>query len=222
MTFLELCQRMASECGVSLTGPVDTTTQTGRLGQIVKWVNTAWMDIQTRHNEWLFMVGSFTVNTTASDGVYTASDCSITNFREWRKDTFHIYLTSAGVAAQVPLYFMEYMNWYHRYNVGTQTDGYPFDFTIGNDKSIILGPKPDAIYTVTGEYQKSASELSGDSDEPELPDEYHMAIVYGAMMKYGRYAGAPEVYSDGKNQYDRIMSEMMRTQLPEFLMADCL
>ncbi len=60
-TFLELVQRTASECSVSLTGPSAVTGQTGRLGQVVNWVNSAWMDVQTRHDDWKFMRGSFTV-----------------------------------------------------------------------------------------------------------------------------------------------------------------
>ena len=56
---------------------------------------------QRKHDDWLFMRGSFTVNTVASDGIYAYGDCTdtatssaITAFRDWHKDTFKIYLTS--------------------------------------------------------------------------------------------------------------------------------
>lgn len=216
MNFLQLCARVASECGVSTTEPTSTSGQTGRLGQIVNWVNAAWMDLQQRRNDWRFMVGSFTVATTSGDGAYSTSDCAISNFRDWRRDTLKIYLTSAGQETETYLRFMEYADWYDRYNTGAQSNSYPIHFSVDHDNDILLGPKPDGIYTVSGEYMKAATELSGDDDEPELPTEWHMAIVYRAMMKYGRYAGASEVYTDGANEYKRMLREMLRTlRLPD-------
>jgi hypothetical protein len=216
MDFLALCQRTASECSTSLTGPSDTTTQVGRLNQIVNWVNTAWMDVQTRRNNWRFMVGSFDVNTVAGTNSYSLTDCGITDFREWRRDQFRIYLTSAGVDTEGGLCWQEYDDWYHRFNIGAQSDSFPGWVAQDHDSSLLLGPAPGGIYTVSGEYMKAATEMSGDAAEPTMPEEYHMAIVYRAMMKYGRYNGANEVYTDGANEYKRMMREMERTQrLPD-------
>jgi hypothetical protein len=221
VNFLQLCQRAASECGVSQTGPSDTISQTGRLAQIVKWVNTGWMDIQTRHDNWKFMRSSFTVATTSGDGKYLYTDCTdtvasatISAFRCWVPDTFKIYLTSAGSDSETELEFIDFQDWYRRFNTGAQQNSYPTYFTIDHDMGFLLAPKPDGIYTVRGEYMKSATELSGDSDTPELPTEYHMAIVARAMMKYGRYNAASEVFNDGQAEFLRIMSEMGRTQRP--------
>ncbi len=222
-TFLELCQRTSSECSVSLTGPSTTVSQSGRLGQIVNWTNTAWIDLQTKYNDWRFMRSSFSVNTTSGDGKYAIGDCTDTvasavmtaeGFRDWKLDTFKIYLVSAGVGTETDLTFMEYQDWYDRWNYGSPSNSYPGDFTIDHDRSILLAPKPDGIYTVRGEYMKAATLMDGDSDEPELPQEYRMAIVYRAMMYYGRYTGAPEVRADGEIQYNRMLREMSRTQRP--------
>lgn len=216
MNFLQLCQRAASECSVSLTGPADTTTQVGRLNQIVKWVNAAWMDVQTRRNDWRFMVGTFSVSTTSGDGAYTLADLSITSFRKFREESLKCYLTSAGANTETDLVYIPYDDWYRRFNTGAQSNSYPMWFTVDHDNDLLLAPKPNGTYAVTGEYMKAATELSGDSDEPELAVEFHMAIVYRAMMKYGRYNGAPEVYTDGQNEYGRMMREMERTlRLPE-------
>lgn len=221
MNFLQLCQRTASECSSSLTGPSSVASQTGRLGQIVKWVNAAWMDVQTSRDKWKFMVGSFTVDTTSGDGKYAYTDCTdvgasaaISAFRLWRTDKFKIYLTSAGVGTETDLYYLDYDDWYYRFNTGAQTNRYPIYFTVDHDQSILLAPKPDGIYTVSGEYQKAATEMAADADIPDMPEEYHLAIVYRAMMKYGRYTGASEVYSDGEMEYRRLMHQMHNSQLP--------
>lgn len=225
-TFLELCQRTATECGVSLTGPSAVAGQTGRLGQIVKWVQTAWTDIQTKHNDWKFMVGNFTVNTIEGDGQYAFGDCTdtatsaaIAAFRDWRRNTLKIYLTSAGSGTETSLRFIDYDDWYRRYNTGNQSNSYPGEFTVDNARNLQLAPKPNGIYTVSGEYQKAATDLTADSDMPSLPAEYTMAIVYRAMMKYGRYNGASEVYTDGENNYLRLLREMTRTQRPAIMVG---
>lgn len=217
MNFLELCQRTASECSASLTGPDSTVSQTGRLGQIVKWVNAAWMDIQTRHDNWLWMRGSFSVSTTSGDGVYAYTDCTdvdtsatITAFRAWDREKFKIYLTSAGANSETYLIPISYDLWYSRFNTGSQTNSFPRYVAVDNARRFLLGAKPDGIYTVRGEYIKAATELSGNSDTPGMPSEYHMAIVYRAMMKYGRYTGAAEVFNDGQAEYTRMMKEASR------------
>jgi hypothetical protein len=220
-TFLEIVQRTAMECGVSLTGPSSTANQTGRLGQIVGWAQTSWMDIQTKHNDWKFMRAPFTVATVASDGKYGYAECTdtaasavISAFRCWCTDSLKIYLTSAGSATETPLYYIDRDDWYRRYNTGSQSNSCPSYFSVDNDDALLLAPKPDAIYTVSGEYMKAATAMSGDTDTPELPQEYRMAIVYRAMMKYGRYTSAPEVFNDGQSEYLRVMAEMRRTQRP--------
>lgn len=215
MTFLELAVRLRQEVGGSGTGPTAVTNQTGELKRIVDWIATSDEDIQRLHNDWLFMRGSFTVNTVASDGSYTAADCSVTDLREWRREGFKIYLQSAGVAGETHLNFMDYPTWYDLYNTGTQNSGHPIWFTIAPDQSIKLGPKPDGVYVISGEYQKSVDTLTAAGDSPIYPAEFHMAAMYRAMMKYGRYTGATEVYQDGKDEYRKLKTEMERTQLPE-------
>lgn len=223
MTFLELCRAAASECGVSQTGPTDTTTQTGRLLQIVNWVNRSWLEIQQKRNDWRFMVGNFTLNTTAGTRKYVASDCTdtaaaaaISSFREWCTDSMRIFLASAGQGSETELDFIDYRDWHRIYNVGTPalstTRSYPRTFTVDNDLGLLLSQYPDAAYTISGRYMKAASEMVGDDGTPALPAEYHMAIVYRTMMKYGRYIGASEVYSDGKAEYTRAIREILRTQ----------
>lgn len=230
MNFLQLCQRTASECGVSLTGPSAVTGQVGRLGQIVKWVALADMDIQTLHNDWHFMRSAFTVSATSGDGKYAATDCTdtgtssaISKFRDWCRDTpMKVYLTSAGVGGETDMCYLRYEDWYSRYNVGTQTNGKPFFWSVHPDRSLLLAPKPDATYTVSGDYMKSATEMTADASEPLIPSDYHMAIVYRAMMKYGRYAGASEVFNDGQAEYRRVLNEMRRTQRPEIQVPGAL
>ena len=216
MTFLQMAVRLRQEVGGSGTGPTAVTGQSGEYKRFVDWIVTADEDIQRMHNEWLFMRGSFTLNTVSGTGSYTAADCvtPITDLRDWRKDTFKIYLQSAGSSSEVAMFFIDYQQWYDIYNTGSQTNSSPLYFSIGNDLSLKIAPKPNAVYVISGEYQKSVDTLAASSDVPVYPSEFHMAAVYGAMMKYARYTGAAEIYADAEKALKRIIKEMRRTQLP--------
>lgn len=235
-TFLEICQRAASETSISLTGPSDTANQSGRLKQLVGWVQAAWLDIQTLHDDWHFMRSSFRVDTTSGDGEYAYGDCTdtvasatVTAFRRWAGDKgecnevpLKIYLVSAGVATETDLVFLDFRDFSQMYLVGSPSNSHPRHWSRAPNGNLLLGPKPDGIYRVSGDYFKSATALSGDDDTPEIPAEYRMAIVYRAMMSYGRYDGAPEVFADGQSHYNRLIREMRRTQRPRDLVGGAL
>lgn len=219
-TFLQLASRLRQEVGGSGTGPTAVTSQVGEYARFVSWIATADEDVQRLHNEWKFMVGTFSLDTVAADNSYAASDCitPVTDLRDWKQETLKIYQTSTD--DETKLYWMDYQEWYEIYGTGTQSQNRPSRWTVGNDRSIKLGPTPDAVYRITGEYQKSIDTLAADADTPNYPAEYHMLPVYGAMMMYGRYTGAMEIYADGEARYKRMLSEMRRTQLPRWKIAE--
>lgn len=223
LTFLELCQRVRQEVGANGTGPSTVLAQTGEYRRIVDWVASADEDVQRRFNEWKFMRGDFELETVADDAVYIASETVIpvTNFRDWRWTTFKIRLTSASVGSEVELPYIDYQD-YLDINIGSTSSSQPQCFTVGNAMEIILWPKPNAAYTITGEYQKSVTKMTADADTPPYPAEFHMLPVYRAMMRYARFTGASEIYQDAQADYTRMLHEMSRTQLPRMTLGNPL
>lgn len=221
-TFLQLASRLRQEVGGSGTGPTTVVSQSGEYRRFVDWIATADEDVQRLHNEWRFMVGTFALDTVAADNSYAASDCitPVTDLRDWKQETLKIYQTST--ADETKLHWMDYQDWYEIYATASQSSARPCHWTVGNDQSIKLGPTPDAVYRITGEYQKSVTTMTVDASTPNYPAEYHLLAVYGAMMMYGRYSGANEVYADGSNRYKKMLSEMRRTQLPRLRLAGAL
>lgn len=55
-----------------------------------------------------------------------------------------------------------------------------------------------------------------------MPAEFHMAIVYRAMMMYGRFTAAGEVFNDGEQNYRRIMTALVNNQTPMVRMGGAL
>lgn len=215
-TFLQLAQVLRQEVGAAGTGPSTVVSQSGEYARIVRWIADADQEIQQEHDNWRFMVNTFTLNTVASDGSYSASDCivPVTDLRIWRDRMIKIYLLSAGTTDEGYLRYVDYESWYSKYNTGPQTPSRPIHYAIGNAQELLIGPIPDAVYRISGEYQRSVTQMTSDSNTPLYPAEFHMLPVYLGMMKYGRFTGGTEVFQDGERLYKKMLNRMERTQLP--------
>ena len=225
-TYLQLCQDVRRECGIPGTGPTSVSGNTGELDRVVNWVEQAYREVQNRHNNWRFLRKGFTLTTVASDDTYAYGDvtddataAAITRFSDWRiedlKDPPKIYLQSAGSGTQR---WMTYTPWeYFKsiYKIGTQNTGAPVHITFDPNDNIVLGPSPDAVYIITGDYYRSAQVLAADSDTPEMPSQYHDLIVYKAMEKYGFYEAAQEFLAKGEREARRVMRQLELNQLPK-------
>ncbi len=222
MNFLELAQRLRQEAGIAGSGPSAVTSQTGELKRIVDWVASAWEEIQNMHTTWRWMRQTATVTTSASDGNYSLSDFGIsTSFSYWYPESFTIYRQSIGQSDERDLHWIDYDTWRRLYNFGAaaSTDGQPVEFSIAPDEAIVLGYRPDAAYVVKGEYQSGAVALAADDDTPGCPTRFHMAIVWKALMYYGEFESAPEVYGRGRNNFNTFLSALETSQLPPMTLA---
>lgn len=218
MNFLQLVQRAERECGVPGSGPSAVTAQTGEHGRFVNWVADAYNDIQTKHQDWDWMRTS--TSWTTSDGVYrySTTDCGIASgtFGMWAQDTFRNYPTAAGVTTEITMSHLGYDNWRDTYLLGgtRATRSRPVEFAVGPDKAIYVGPVPASGYTMTADYFTAPVILAADGDTPLLPTQYQMVIVYRAMMSYGAYESASEVYQRGELEFNKLMRRLEIDRLP--------
>lgn len=222
MTFLQIFQRLWRECDVAGTAPTTVVGQTGEGLRLKEWASQAFVDLQNKRPNWEWMRTTKSFDTVASQQSYDiTTDLSLTDFASWKKDSFRIYLKSAGVGNEILLPYYEYNFFRNYWELGIQTtnESRPIAISAKPDKDLVFGPVPDAVYTVTGEYYKTATELSLDADTPELPDRFHMLIVYLAMMDYGGFEAAAEVYERGRVKSREMMNKLEIDQLPEITLG---
>lgn len=228
-TYLELCQSLRQECYTSYSNqPTTVAGQTGAMANVVTWISKSYKDIQLRYDNWRWMRSNFTVNTVASTDSYDYTDCTdtktgsaISRFSHWwandPADGFRSYLTSGGVSGQQWLRYLEYEKFRSFYKFGAQQSqtGQPFVVSVDDDEKIVLGPNPDAIYTISGSYQRGPQILTLDADEPDMPERFHDLIVYWAMQRYAIKAVAPEVLARANLEGGRLMRALEQSQLPK-------
>lgn len=216
--YLALVQKLALECGVPTSKITTVVGQSGESARLCGWIADAWNDIGILHEDWLFLEKDFSFATTATKPTYDpAADASLSDFGSWKNDSFRIYTTAMAFADEQIAPFVEYATWRDLYQYGQMRTTYsrPVMTTVTPEKYLGLGPLPDAVgYTVVGKYFRIPNVLAADSDATLLPAKYDLLPVYKAMMSYGAYEAAPEVYSRGEKAYSEMLGKLIIEQLP--------
>lgn len=214
MTFKTLCQRLRQEAGIAGVGPPTVIDQTGEAGRIVDWVSSVYQCIQNLHSTWLFLQKDFSFSTVASTQNYTKTELALTDLSTWGVNDVRAYLTEADEQYLTYFPWSEFKALYMFGSLRSQ-EGKPTIFTVKPDNSISFYPIPDEVYTVNGEYSQIAHTMVVDDDEPIIPDDYQMAIIWKGLMLYGAYTGATDSYAHGQNESRSIMRKLEANQLPK-------
>lgn len=214
-TYLQLCQRLRKEVGASGSDST-VVSASGEWGRLCSWIATAWEEIQQEEATWEWMRTTKSFNTVAEQSTYPVADAplSLTDFAYWRSDSFRLYKDDIGDEQ-----FLDHVpyNWFRdTYLLGSDTTTYsrPTVISITPSKALIFALPPNDVYTVTGEYYKTPTALSLDADEPDMPERFHLAIVYRAMIHYGFYESAQEVIARGERFYREYLERIRFDQLP--------
>jgi len=194
--------------------PSTVVGQTGEAARAVNWIETAYEDIQSSNPDWKFLREDFSFPTVVGTSVYPSS--TETDLLSWITDDLRVYLAETD---ETELIYLPWPDFKINCVFGSSRSqaGKPYMVSVNPDESLVLWPIPDAIYTVNGSYRKSMQAMAANTDIPILPAQFHMILVWRALMYYGAFENAPEVYSHGQYEYNRIMSRLEINQLPEIV-----
>jgi hypothetical protein len=221
MTYLSLFQRAHQESGIAGAAPTAVTGQAGKLLKLVNWVADAWTQIQLERDNWLFMWEEFTFDTVADQRDYLASafgPTPVTDVYKYDRGSFLIHLASLTTVDQNFLPFEVYREWRknNRQGMTARPTERPQKFTLLPSNKIRMEPMPNAVYTIEGEYKRTTQLFTTDADVPtDLPDDFHMIIVWQALKFYGFYEDAPDVLDMAETFYDNLLVRLEENQLPD-------
>lgn len=224
MNFLALCQKAAREGGVIAGLPSFATVAnpSGRVAQLVNWINDAWVHIQNERTDWLWMRARFDATLTASTASYTAASLAFTGYSRvaaWDRGTMQrppmsIYDNDIGRSDEGQIPWVSYDQWMNTYDIGVHDENRPTCWTISPANELLFGPTPDKEYKIRGGYRKTPQELSADTDEPEMPSRFHDVIIAEAISMMSRSDEVAETFITYKGQYDRLRHALVNDQTP--------
>lgn len=202
MNYLQLCVRLRERVAAQGNGPPNTVGQSGVYLRIVNWINEAYGEIQRKWIDWKFRWHEGTLTTTTGLSAY-AMPAAIAG---WYKDCFY-YDGSPLPVMEWEDYRVERDSW------DGVAAGEPQIIVIKPDLSILVLPEPAAVYNIRYEGYLAVDELSGNTDTPIIPADWHMIIVYKAMEYYGVHHEAPEIIAEGQALYRTALQSLEAGQL---------
>ena len=103
-----------------------------------------------------------------------------------------------------------------------QSRGLPqfYTFEPQPPRALLFDPIPDESdrYVVHGMVVRAAHQMRSDNDEPQgLPEEFHQAIKWRAVMMLAGHDTAADEYQFARSEYREIYRNLSRAQLPSFV-----
>ena len=213
MNYLALCDKLLKETGLSDQGVSSVVGQSGLNKKAVDWVNRAWTEIQNL-NDWDFLWNTSYFSTVIGQQNYDPVDNLALSpaLHKWINSSVRITQSSGtGYLTYVP-----WATWVRT----TFSSGKPTSFTIRPDNLISFNTLPDEIYTIYFDYYRTPQQLSTNTDELLLAEQFHDAVLYKAILYVAAEQDAPELYQDAQSQLNIRLSAMGTSVLPTITLAE--
>ena len=213
MNYLALCDKLLKETGLSDQGVASVVGQTGLNRKAVDWINRAWTEIQNL-NDWSFLWQTESFSTVNGQQNYDpVSNLALSPaLNKWV--TGSVRITDSGQTG-----YLTYVPW-ATWSRTTFSSGKPTSFTIRPDNKLSFNTLPDAVYTISFDYYRTPQQLSANTDELLLPEQFQDAVLYKAILFVAAEQDAPELYQDAQAQLNIRLSAMGVTELPTITLAE--
>ncbi|WP_416398139.1 hypothetical protein [Allohahella sp. A8] len=225
MTFLELCRAAYTRIGYSGAGPSAVTDQSAQSARVVDYVEQAWLEIQRSRENWKFMLRRFDQVTEPGITHLSLPSTEVAKgdvIRSVEKDSWYIRGETEKTSARLC-----YLPADHRRAIEESDEHYTGrpNYFWHDRKSVRVSPTPDRAYRITGDYyitpQTFASSDSADNRQrelsqkvPEMPEEYHIAIVWLAVRSLAAFEGDGNAFQMADGEYRKLFNQICTTELP--------
>lgn len=224
-TLLELSRRLWRESGrLGVKPDADVSTAVGDALRVVNAIQDEWRDLQLQPRNWKWMRGTEVNALTTDDGDYSATDFGIESFQSWWRasDDYQPFCYVTTEPGNVwSLEWMPLEAFKRRYLRETVASGRPMHWSVDNDGKLLIGPKPDATgYTLSIDYLKAVTELADDDDEPEMPESFHLLLVWMALESIAIGDEAPHQIARARRNKARMYGQLLDSQADNPTMND--
>lgn len=220
MNRLQLVQRLKRERGAGGTAPASIAVLAGEDLMLDDWLADAWLEVQRKRMDWAWMRKTVTGTLTVGVGVYAASALNVLvlDFGRWQVQTDDYTVRAySPTAPAVPLdlTWLPYETFHARFLVSTVVNSSPAYWGVAPDGRLLLGPKPaTAGMTVTADYWAKPTALAADIDEPGMPSQFHMLLVWRALVEVASFDAAPEVEARARRNLRSAWVDLLDHQAP--------
>uniref|UniRef100_UPI004047D4EE phage adaptor protein n=1 Tax=Rheinheimera sp. TaxID=1869214 RepID=UPI004047D4EE len=204
MTFIELCQRVRQESGISGSGPVTVVNQTGILAKVVEWVRQADLDIQRLQNDWSFLWSMTDTTLTTDVRQYAMADLGLNNVSRIKQLNI-----GNQKLTEIPWELFR-----QRGYLGMNDRQQPTVYTFRPDGILSVFAVPNSNYPLSVEHYNLPQPLLLDGDVSLIPERFHDIIMHKALMYYASHEEDGNLLQVSSMRYENVLNELASACLP--------
>lgn len=194
MNFIQLCQRVYAEGGLS--GDITSTVnQTGESHRVVGWVSSAYQEVLNDQGlSWTFLRKEATVQLTQGVGEYSFSDLNLAEGVQWDTRTMRVAV-NPNLSDETFLQHMGFQQFrdYWLFSSRRTVTSRPLNAAVDLSTHLRIAPLPAGDYWLSFQYLINPEKLINNEDTLVIPDRFQMIVVWRAVRHYGMFEAAPEV-----------------------------
>jgi len=182
--------------------------------QIANGVNESWIHIQNFRKDWSFMIKQH--NFTCTQGVEKYVDYDIDPLVP------QTGITDLGTYRRRSIFLdykpLDYVDVNQYPYIDNTVEGRPTWFVVDPKNNDLYLDLPDDNYDFVIYYRKKIQDLfegsTPNTNEPELPENYHSILIYAGLASFAVFIGNSELFSRYQLMYDQMLGDLMREYLP--------
>lgn len=217
-TLLELSRRLWRESGrIGVKPDANVANAVGDALRMVNAIQDEWLDLQLQPRNWKWKRATESNVLTLDQGEYAATtDFGVTSFRDWVRpsDDYQPFCYVTSEPGNVwSLEWIRLEAFKRRYLREPVESGRPANWAVDNDGKLLIGPAPDdAGYTLSIDYWRGVTELADDDDEPDMPEQFHLLLVWMALESVAIGDEAPHQIARARRNKARLMAQLLDSQ----------
>jgi len=217
VNYLQLCQRMVSQYGLSGgTGPTTTHNQIGELGNVCSWISDACLMVDNMWEDWRYLWNAYAGTLSVASVTPSPVTQQGINVRRWVRKALKCRQASPLAPTWTPLAFMPFQQWQIQVDSDTQLPGAPVFWTELPDNTIAFDRPADQPYNLKGAFYQSPTALANDTDIPAMPPEYQRIIIIRALKFYADRENAPELVQSSVSEWPDLLEKLQSSQIDNY------
>lgn len=214
VNFLELCQEFVGEYGLAGgTGPDTVVGQKGELGNVVRWIRDASLDLDNRWEDWRYLWLQFYGTLPAQIDFPTPVAQPGVFARRWQTKALRYRSLNPLGSSWTPLAYVEFQRFQVKYDPDIATPGAPSVFTVMPDNTLKFDKPADQAYQLKGAFYRLPPVMKADADQPAIPEQYQRIIRVRALKYYADREDAPELVRAAVTEYPDLLEKLERAYL---------
>ncbi len=227
ITRLNLTKRLGQWSGNRKPSEITSTTSpdTSHVATLVAFVDQAWLDIQlSQLNRWDWMYNRLdddSVALTISNRLLTmaAIDATARVVVPFKAHDVvplrYILLKHPTTDAVHRVEYVPYEVFRGYRDRGARPENRPTRYTIRKNGDLEFDPTPDVAYTINCDWLQVPNELAADGDSPDMPNHFHMLVVWWALVHLMDMDENGGRYRTADRQYQKMLNRLHIEQLHE-------